>query len=108
VTGALLRYRIAAYVVGVLLLLLCVAMYLKYAQDDDGFMWIAMIHGYFYLIYLGLAFDLYRRVKWPVGVLVAMILAGLVPGMVFVVERRIVHRGLSAAPAPRDAGVPQA
>jgi integral membrane protein len=108
VTGALLRYRIAAYVVGVLLLLLCVAMYLKYAQDDDGFMWIAMIHGYFYLVYLGLAFDLFRRAKWPTGVLVAMIVAGLVPGMVFAVERKVVQRGLASAGAPRDAGVSRA
>lgn len=107
-TGALLRYRIAAYVVGVLLLLLVVAMYLKYAQDDDGFMWVAMIHGYFYMVYLGLAFDLFRRAKWPTPTLVSMIVAGLVPGMVFAVERKIVHRALAGSGAARDAGVPQA
>ncbi len=107
-TGALLRYRIAAYVVGVLLLLLVVAMYMKYAQDDDSLMWVALIHGYFYMVYLGLAFDLFRRAKWPTPTLISMIVAGLVPGMVFAVERKIVHRALAASPAARDAGVPQA
>jgi integral membrane protein len=97
VTAALLRYRIAAYVVGLLLLGLVGAMYMKYAEDDDGYMWIAMIHGWFYLVYLGLAFDLYRRAQWPGKVMAGMIAGGLVPGLVFYVERRVSKRGMPPA-----------
>lgn len=104
-TAALLRYRIAAYVVGILLLLLVVAMYMKYAQDDDRFMWVAMIHGWFYLIYLGLGFDLYRRALWPGKVMAAMIAGGLVPGLVFFVERRIAGRALPPARPAKAAPV---
>ena len=85
------RYQVAAYIVGVLLLLLVVAMVMKYGFDNEGFMWVALVHGYFYIVYLVLAFDLFRRSSWPMRRLAEMILAGLVPGMTFVVERRI-HR----------------
>lgn len=83
------RYQVAAYIVGTLLLLLVVAMVMKYGFDNESFMWIALVHGYFYIVYLVLAFDLFRRSRWPLRRLAEMILAGLVPGMTFVVERRI-------------------
>jgi integral membrane protein len=109
VKAALLRYRVAAYVVGLLLLGLVGAMYMKYAEDDDGYMWIAMIHGWFYLVYLGLAFDLYRRAEWPGKVMAGMIAGGLVPGMVFFVERTVSRRGLPPArPAKPTAPVGKA
>jgi integral membrane protein len=98
VTAALLRYRIAAYVVGLLLLGLVGSMYLEYVQDDHRFTWIALVHGWFYLVYLGLAFDLYRRAQWPGKVMALMIAGGLVPGLVFYVERRVAKRRL---PPPR-------
>lgn len=107
-TAALLRYRIAAFIVGVLLLLLCGEIYLNHVKDNDDYAWIAFVHGWFYLIYLILAFDLYRRSKIPTGLFAAMIVAGLVPGMVFIVERRLMARGMPVARASRDAGVPQA
>lgn len=102
-TAALLRYRIAAYVVGLLLLALVGSMYLEYVEDDDRFAWIALVHGWFYLIYLGLAFDLYRRAQWPGKVMALMIAGGLVPGLVFYVERRVAKRTMPPPRAPRKA-----
>jgi integral membrane protein len=91
------RYQVAAYIVGTLLLLLVVAMVMKYGFDNESFMWIALVHGYFYIVYLILAFDLFRRSSWPLRRLAEMILAGLVPGMTFVVERRIARFARSSA-----------
>jgi integral membrane protein len=94
------RYQVAAYIVGTLLVLLVVAMVMKYGFDNDGFMWIALVHGYFYIVYLILAFDLFRRSSWPMRRLAEMILAGLVPGMTFVVERRIARFASQGHVAP--------
>lgn len=85
------RYQVAAYIVGALLVLLVVAMVMKYGFDNEHFMWVALVHGYFYIVYLILAFDLFRRSKWPMSRLAEMILAGLIPGMTFIVERRIAR-----------------
>lgn len=86
--GALLRYRIMAYIVGVLLLLLVfVAMPLKYLADVETP--IAMVHGYMYMIYLITVVDLALRAKWsifPRTVLVA--LAGTIPFFSFYAEHK--------------------
>ena len=63
VRGALIRYRVIAYVVGVMLLLLVfVAMPLKYFADSPGAMdVIGPAHGFLYMVYLVGTFDLFRR-----------------------------------------------
>ena len=98
---AAFRYQVAAYVVGVLLLLVCVEMVLAYGFDNKSLKWVVYAHGYFYIVYLVLAFDFYRRYRWPHRRLAEMILAGLVPGMMFVSERRI-QRFAQEAPARLD------
>lgn len=95
------RYQVAAYVVGVLLLLVCVEMVMAYGFDNKSLKWVVYAHGYFYLLYLVLAFDFYRRYRWPHRRLAEMILAGLIPGMMFVSERRI-QRFAQEAPARLD------
>jgi integral membrane protein len=87
------RYRVLANVVGVALVLLVVGMILKYTPIDSPTMAgiVAPVHGALYMVYLVTAFDLWRRTGWPVGRMVAMVLAGIVPFMTFVVERRIVR-----------------
>lgn len=96
-TGALRRYRIAAYIVGALLLIACVSSVLKRVDGPD-FLWIWMIHGFFYIGYLILAFDLFRRTRWPLRWMAEMLVAGLLPGLTFVIERR-VRQYAAAAPA---------
>jgi integral membrane protein len=91
---ALLRYRIAAYLVGTLLLLACLS-WLLYGLGEPSFQWIWIAHGWFYIVYLILAFDLHRRVRWPLLRLFEMLVAGLLPGLTFVIERdinRFAHR----------------
>ena len=89
VEAALFRYRIAAYVVGTLLLIACSASIVKHGFDGPDYLWVWFLHGYTYVVYLILAFDFYRRTRWPLPRLAEMIVAGLLPGLTFVIERRV-------------------
>jgi integral membrane protein len=100
IEAALFRYRIAAYAVGTLLLVACTASIVKHAFDGPDFLWVWFLHGYTYLVYLVLAFDFYRRTRWPLLRLAEMVVAGLLPGLTFVIERRVaayaVTRGIGS------------
>jgi integral membrane protein len=87
--GALLRYRIMAYVVGVLLvILMCVGVPMKaFLHDDTVVTWTGMPHGWLYMVLLITAFDLGRRAKWSWKRLILIALAGTVPFLSFVAER---------------------
>ena len=92
--GALARYRVLAMITGVFLLILCVEMVLKYiVRLDDDVMkyvtWIPYAHGWIYVVYLVTVIDLWSKMRWKFKRLTAMVLAGVVPVMSFVVERKV-------------------
>lgn len=91
--AVLTRYRAMAYVTGVLLVLLCLGMIAKYLLGMDGAAdltrVVAIAHGWLYVIYLVVAFDLGSKAKWPVGKQVLVLLAGTIPTAAFFVERKI-------------------
>jgi integral membrane protein len=93
VRAALKRYRVIAYVVGVMLLVLVfVAMPLKYLGNDPSAVdVVGPLHGFLYVIYLLGAFDLARRVRWSLGRMVMVALAGTIPFLSFYAERKISH-----------------
>lgn len=100
-TDPLARYRVLANVVGVVLLVLVlVAMPAKYLADRPGLVSaIGPVHGVFYMVYLAATFDVGRRFRWPLMRTVAVMLAGTVPFLSFVAERRttrLVQAQLSA------------
>jgi integral membrane protein len=101
ISRPLRRYRIAAYTVGVMLLVACAASVVRHAFHGPDFLWVWFVHGYFYLIYLGLAFDLFRRVRWPLPRLFEMLVAGLLPGLTFVIERDINRLARAQTPSPQ-------
>ena len=91
---SLRRYRVMAWITGVMLLILCVEMFIKYGlQAGDDVMrwieWIPFAHGWIYVVYLVTVFDLWSVMRWGPKRLVVMILGGVVPVMSFVVERRV-------------------
>ena len=91
--GSVLRYRFMAYFTGVMLLLLCVSIYLKYgpAQNDGPVQIFGAIHGYGYLLYLITAADLGWRARWSLVKLVLVLLAGTIPFMSFVAEHYVMR-----------------
>lgn len=91
--AVLTRYRAMAYVTGVLLVLLCLAMIAKYLLDvngaGDATRVIAIAHGWLYVIYLICAFDVGSKAKWRVGKQLWILLAGTVPTAAFFAERKV-------------------
>lgn len=102
VRAALLRYRVMAYVVGTLLIVLvCIAMPLKYAAGQPLLVnVVGVAHGWLYAVLLITAYMLGRRAGWPLSRLVLIALAGTVPFLSFVAEyfaRKDVHRRIDEA-----------
>jgi integral membrane protein len=89
--AALTRYRVMAWVVGVLLLVLVfVAMPLKYLADSPQLVSVVgMLHGFLYMVYLVAAFDLSIRARWRLWRTLIILLAGTVPVMSFVAEHYV-------------------
>lgn len=101
IRGALLRYRIMAYIVGVLLVVLTlVGVPLKYlAGNGTVVTWTGVPHGWLYMVLLITAYDLSRRVGWSIKWVLLIMLAGTVPFLSFVAEHyatRDVKRKLAA------------
>jgi integral membrane protein len=110
VQSALIRYRVGAYVVGVMLLVLTlVAVPLKYLADSPTLVAIVgPIHGFLYMVYLVVAFDLSMRARWPFRYTVLILLAGTVPFLSFVAERSVTHRVRAVQAAKAEAVSPSA
>ena len=88
IKGALLRYRVMAWIVGVLLVVLVlIGMPLKYFADNGAVVtWTGVPHGWLYMVLIITAYDLGRRVHWPWGRLILIALAGTIPFLSFVAE----------------------
>ncbi|GIE81516.1 hypothetical protein Aph02nite_74660 [Actinoplanes philippinensis] len=100
--GALTRYRIIAWIVGVCLLALTVGMVLKYGPADDPTVveTVGQLHGFLYMFYLAATFDLSRRVPWPFKRMLLVMLAGTIPFLSFWAERHVSRHWVpEAAPA---------
>jgi integral membrane protein len=84
-----------------MLLVLCVEMVLKYVFQAGGVdpvtgdpepvigTWVAIVHGWIYVVYLVTVVQLWSAMRWSLGRLATMALAGVVPVMSFVLERRV-------------------
>lgn len=98
-SGALTRFRVVAYVVGVFLILLTVGVVLRYGFGHPTLsQTVSPIHGFLYILYLVAVFDLGRRHDWSLPRMVLVMLAGTVPFASFYAERVVVRRW-----APRGA-----
>ncbi|KJK55266.1 DUF3817 domain-containing protein [Saccharothrix sp. ST-888] len=106
--SVLTRYRTMAYVTGVLLILLTLGVIAKYVLDISGaagFTTAAGIaHGWLFVVYVVLAFDLGTKAKWPIGKLVWVLLAGTIPTAVFFVERKVSREVAPLVATPEPVG----
>ncbi|GAA3748922.1 hypothetical protein GCM10022225_36470 [Plantactinospora mayteni] len=100
--AALTRYRVVAYVVGVVLIaLVVVGMPLKYVWDDPVVVeTVGPAHGFLYMVYLLATFDLGRRARWPLSRMVLVMLAGTIPFVSFVAERAVTRQVRQPEPEP--------
>lgn len=88
--GAVLRYRIMAYIVGTgLIILVFVGIPLQLVGVNIVERIVGTLHGFLYIVYLLTALDLVRRARLSFWKLLAMVAAGLVPFVAFIVERRV-------------------
>lgn len=101
-SGALRRYRILAWTVGVgLLVLVVVGLPLKYlAHDKTVVAVVGPVHGFLYILYLVAALDLARRARFTLLQMAAMVGAGLLPVLAFVIERKITAKVVSGDTRP--------
>ena len=103
IKGALLRYRIMAWVVGVLLaVLVLIGLPLKYLAGDGRVVtWTGIPHGWLYMVLLITAYDLSRRVGWSFKWVLMIMAAGTVPFLSFVAEH-FAHKDVQARLAMVD------
>ena len=87
--AAALRYRVMAYITGVLIIVVCfagiplqVVAHNTFVVNDIG-----TVHGVLYIIYVIFAYILAQKLKMKLGPTLLLLLAGTVPIMTFFVER---------------------
>jgi len=94
--SAVLRFRVMAIVSGLMSLLLWfVYMPVKYIFDapelHSSIIWIPMVHGYLYPIYILTAIQFATKARWPIMKMLGLILAGTLPVASLLAERRVVR-----------------
>jgi hypothetical protein len=121
IRGALTFYKIASVITGVMLLLLCAEMIIKYVFEFElflggsgGFLWFApmmqmgdklestgdgvnlslgilIAHGWFYVVYLFACFRVWSLMRWNFTRFVMLALGGVVPLLSFFMEARVAR-----------------
>ncbi|GAA2866617.1 DUF3817 domain-containing protein [Streptosporangium fragile] len=93
VESALKPFRILAYVVGVMLLILTTAIVLRYGFGiEQPSKIVSPIHGFLYMLYLVAVMNLGMKARWSWQYIVGVMLAGTVPLLSFVFERKVTRR----------------
>ncbi len=95
--SAIFRFRIMAIAAGVMSLLLWfVFMPIKYIFEapelHNAIIWIPMLHGYIYPIYILTTIQFATKARWPIMKMFGLILAGTLPIASLLAERRVVRR----------------
>jgi integral membrane protein len=103
--AAALRYRVMAYITGVLIIVVCfVGIPLQVAANN---VWIVnnvgTVHGFLYIVYIVVAYILAQKLKMKTGPTVLLLLAGTVPVMTFYVERWMQRKYIAPALAAESA-----
>jgi integral membrane protein len=91
---ALKRYSFVAYLAGVILVLFTIEIIVKYTLGPE-IPWFAQLHGLVYMIYLVVGFEISQKAKLTWGQTFLVLIAGTIPVMSFVAERKIRRRVLN-------------
>lgn len=94
--SALLRYRVLAWITGAFLIAMSGAMIAKYGFGNEpawyGPGW--QIHGFLYAVYLLVVLDVAVRARWQPIRIILIALAGTIPVVGLLAERRISRESL--------------
>jgi integral membrane protein len=103
--AAALRYRVMAYITGVLIIVVCfvgiplqVAAHNTFIVNDIG-----TVHGFLYIVYIIFAYILAQKLKMRMGPTILLLLAGTIPVMTFFVERWMMRKYITPALAAEPA-----
>lgn len=107
--AAALRYRVMAYITGVLIIVVCFAgIPLQFAAHNTFIVNdIGTLHGFLYIVYIVFAYLLAQKLKMKMGPTVLLLLAGTIPVMTFFVERWMMRRYITPALAAEPAAAQQ-
>jgi integral membrane protein len=96
---AVLRYRVMAYITGVLIIIVVFVGIPLQIWDHNTFITnqIATVHGVLYMVYIVFAFMLASKLHMQPKPTVLLLLAGTVPVMTFIVERWMMRRYINPA-----------
>jgi integral membrane protein len=97
--AAVLRYRVMAYITGVLIIVVVFAGIPLQIWDHNTFIVndIGTIHGFLYMVYIVFASILASKLHMKPKPTVLLLLAGTVPAMTFIVERWMMRRYINPA-----------
>jgi len=99
VTRLFTAYRVLAIAVGIFLLAACINWLLSHPLNVMGdIWWLWMLHGYVYIAYLVVAVPFVRKAGWSLSTVAAIIVAGLIPVLMFFVEHYVSERYKSEHP----------
>lgn len=106
--GTVLRYRVMAYITGVVLMVLCfVGIPLQIAGYPALVNVVGTVHGILYIIYLVTAALLAWKLRLRPDRTILVLLAGTIPILTFVVERWMTRRYINPALAAEAAAAGQ-
>ena len=107
--AAALRYRVMAYITGVLIIVVCfIGIPMQLAAHNTFIVnEIGTLHGFLYIVYIVFAYILAQKLKMRLGPTVVLLLAGTIPIMTFVVERWMNRAYIVPALAAESAPSPQ-
>jgi integral membrane protein len=103
--AAALRYRVMAYITGVLIIVVCfVGIPMQVAAHNTFIVnQVGTVHGFLYIVYIVFAYILAQKLKMKTGPTVLLLLAGTIPVMTFFVERWMVRSYITPALAAESA-----
>ena len=103
--AAAVRYRVMAYITGVLIIVVCfVGIPMQVAGHNPSIVNnVGTVHGVLYIIYIIFAYILAQKLKMKTGPTVLLLLAGTIPIMTFFVERWMNRTYIAPALAAESA-----
>ena len=106
---AALRYRVMAYITGVLIIVVCfVGIPLQVAANNTFIVnQIGTVHGFLYIVYIIVAYILAQKLKMKFWPTILLLLAGTIPILTFFVERWMNRTYIAPALAAESAPSPQ-